>query len=354
MPNSKIVYTSILLIFILFFLSCKRKKEIEPVPQPPKTKEGLLIGNEGNFNWGNASLSFYDTKNKKIYNEVYKSANNHPLGDVLQSITVDSNVAYLVINNSGKIEKIDLKTFKTVKTYTGFNSPRYINVVGNKGYVSDLYENCVYVINLKSEGNNSIIKKINIPSWTEEMTVYENYLYVAGVTTNKVYIINTVLNDLVDSINVADAPMSLDLDKNNLLWVYAGDYQSSEYTLQQIDITTKEIVFSHPFVAQSGTMSYATKMCMSPQKDYIYLIYNGIQQIDVSSKSIETLIDQNNFVTPYGIGTDIEGNIYVADAKDYVSRGEVSIFHPNGRMIKKITVGIIPGSFAYIKIINKD
>ena len=49
---------------------------------------GLFIINEGNFQYGNASLSYYNPDTKAIENEVFFRSNAMKLGDVAQSITV--------------------------------------------------------------------------------------------------------------------------------------------------------------------------------------------------------------------------------------------------------------------------
>lgn len=43
---------------------------------------GLFITNEGNFQYGNASLSYYDPKSHKVENELFYRANAMKLGDV--------------------------------------------------------------------------------------------------------------------------------------------------------------------------------------------------------------------------------------------------------------------------------
>ena len=48
------------------------------------TGQGLFICNEGNFQYGNATLSYYDPTSKTVQNEVFYRANAMKLGDVAQ------------------------------------------------------------------------------------------------------------------------------------------------------------------------------------------------------------------------------------------------------------------------------
>lgn len=338
-------WLSVVLIGVIIF-SCKRENEIKPEELPDKnTVSGVLIGNEGNFNWSNASLSLYDKSQKKVFNNVYKTANNKPLGDVLQSVYVDGDFAYLVVNNSGKIIKISLSDFKEIKSYDGLTSPRYMEKYGDFAFVSDLYANGISVLDLKKQGGDAVVKNIPITGWTEEMDVNENYLYVSGVTSNYVYIINMTTKTLVDSITTADAPTSLAFDKNGYLWVYCGDYQSENYVLEKIDIALKEPIIKISLPADNT--QYSTKMSINVNRDRLYFLYAGVKSIKIEDSTITDFVNDSAFQTPYGIGVDKDGDVYVADAKDYVGKGEIFVYDNTGKLKNNFYVGIIPGSFAF-------
>jgi len=75
---------------------------------------GLFITCEGNFMYGNASLSYYNIEERKVENRVFRRANGADLGDVAQSMTIYDNKGWVVVNNSHVIFAIDLNTFKEV------------------------------------------------------------------------------------------------------------------------------------------------------------------------------------------------------------------------------------------------
>ena len=91
--------------------------------------KGLFVCNEGNFQYGNATLSYYDPATMKVENEVFYRANAMKLGDVCQSMIVRNGVGWVVVNNSHVVFAIDPHTFKEVGRIVNLTSPRYIHFI---------------------------------------------------------------------------------------------------------------------------------------------------------------------------------------------------------------------------------
>ena len=78
-------------LFIVFCLSAFfgcMKWDYGEMEDFSATGDGLFITNEGNFQYGNATLSYYDPETKTVENEVFYRANAMKLGDVAQSMSL--------------------------------------------------------------------------------------------------------------------------------------------------------------------------------------------------------------------------------------------------------------------------
>ena len=103
----------IISFLIIASYSCIKLNPDEIITNVTVNGNGLvLIGNEGNFQNGNASISSYNENSKQVLNNIYQSINQEPIGDVLHSIYHSDHLLYLVVNNSGKIIAIDDKNLE--------------------------------------------------------------------------------------------------------------------------------------------------------------------------------------------------------------------------------------------------
>jgi len=353
----------IFLLSLLIAFSCNKKNideitvpgDNEPPVTPESYENGIFIVNEGNFNWGNASISFINGKDYLVHNDIFQLANNKNLGDVAESMKVFNNMGFIVVNNSNSVEVVSLKDFKSIKTITGFNSPRNIEIIdSNKAYVTNMIRD-IAVVDLKSL---TITKTIHFQDWTESMIFYNDYLYVTSVGNYilanskrkaKIQIIRTSDDQVVDSIITGKEPLSILIDRKQKIWVLCtGGFDNFEApSLLRIDPDLK--IVEKTFIFNKGIDS-PSRLCINPSGDTLFYLNNGIYQMPVSAASlpIQPLIPSEGHLF-YGLGVNpANGNLFVSDAVDYVQNGWVYQFNQsNGNLIKAFRAGRIPGSFCF-------
>lgn len=337
----------IFFVLLFLFLSCRKDKP-EAVNQTfssTAVNNTVLVVNEGNFMFSNAALSLINLETDEVIEDVYKSVNNQNLGDVLQSVFEKNKFYYLIVNNSSKIEIIDKITFKSKATITGLNSPRYMFSVSNsKAYVSDLYEKAIHIIDL-----NTLTKtgSISVNAWTEQMSYLYGKVFVTAPNREYLYVINAENDLLIDSILLQKNCYSILQDKESNIWVLSsgdsGNNQSAK--LYKINPVNFQIINSYEFGANDTPGS----LKINGSLDTLYFLNKGVWALPINQplSNAQKLISLQNS-NYYGLGIHPQsGEIFVADALDYVQKGNILRYTPKGELIKSYKVGIIPSDFVF-------
>jgi DNA-binding beta-propeller fold protein YncE len=330
------VYSVILTLFVLVS-SCDK-----PTTSPQEEHflvNGILIANEGNFQWGNASVSFYDAENDTVLEEVFQGVNQRPLGDVLQSIIVANDKACLVLNNSGTIEVVDENSFELEGTISGFTSPRYIHIVNNsKAYVTDLYADKIAIVDLNAM---SISGFIDCVGWTEEMVQIDDLVYVANLEDNTINVINSETDEIIDAFHLDFTINSFKKDHQNRLWI-CGINQGLGKVIC-MDASTKTELYSYTFEGENPTDLFVTE-----QGHDVYFLSNGVWHInEFTDNIISAPIIPAEGRLFYGLSVN-ENVVYIADAINYVQKGTVWVYDLQTTLLDEWEVGIIPSEFDFI------
>lgn len=347
--------TCLLALSILLY-SCKKDEINNPIVSDSK---GVYVVNEGTFSSGNAELSFINANNGAVTNNLFQSVNGFAAGDVAQSMTIHQGKGYLVLNNSQKIEVIEVPGAKSIATITGFSGPRYMAVSGNRGYVSDWNSNTVKIVDLDQ---NTIISSINVGTEPEQLLISGNRLFVpnsgAYDSDSTVSVIDTDNGTVLSTITVGLKPNSIRQDDHGRIWVLCGGTTGPDYiggtaddiggSLWRIDPTTLTVDLTLPM----GQYVHPLKLETNNTGTKLYFLggndgYNGaVYMMDADDNVLPTssTID-GNF---YGFGIDpVSGHVWGAVSPGFTQNGHVLHYDLNGVRIDSIRVGIGPNGFAF-------
>lgn len=312
---------------------------------------GVFVINEGNFMYGNSTLTHYDTLKKEVQNDLFYRVNGLPLGDVAESMTIRESKGFVVINNSGKIYVMDINSGKYTGKITGLISPRFIHIVNNeKAYVTDLYAGKITIVDPATCRITDVIPCPSHPS-TEEMVQFEHKLFVTCWSDDKtVIVLDIESNKIMAEITTGEQPCGIVLDRFNKIWVLCqsrpGSISTKPAMLQRIDPLTLKIERSFIFAIDAKPV----KLTIDAKGDHLfYLLGNDIIKMAVTSDRLP----ERSFISLkskllYGLGIDPgNGNIYASDALDYQRPGIITRFSESGNPIDTFKAGIIPGRFCF-------
>lgn len=230
MKTNKLTIKFLFLSVLLLLASCS---EEQPVLPKGDYVNGILVSGEGS-GAGSGSVYFVPNDLSAVQPRIYNKVNKTDLGTFLQSMSFDAKNAYIIVDNQKTITIVDRYTFEKKGVITqGITKPRYMTVVGDKGYVTDWGEgeynndnredDYVAVVNLN---NFSVESKISVSAGPERIVEKNGKLYVSHKggfgTNNVVSVINVANNKVEKEITVNDNPDELVFGSNNNLLVLSS------------------------------------------------------------------------------------------------------------------------------------
>ena len=309
-----------------------------------KSYSGILMSNEGNMGTPSGSVSFISNDLSTVENGIFKTVNNENLGDVVNSIGFTGDKAYIVVNNSNKIEVVNRFRFNKETTITdNINQPRYIAFSGNQFYVTNSKYNEFDYVSVYNAANNAFVKKIPFNNTVERIVAAGNKVFVQHASYgfgNSLSVINSS-NDVEKTITVPKGNISKTVAYDNFVYTLAQD--GTDTYLYQINPATaaisKEIKYTG--IANGENLSIDNNKVVFNSKGNIYVT-------DISSTATPapafTIAPFQDFSTIYALEV-IDGKIFISDVKDYIEDSKVSVYSLTGNLLKAFSAGKITGGF---------
>ena len=347
---------SLLISCLLLLPSCMKWDYGDELTDFEVNTSGLFIICEGNFQYGNSSLSFYNPLSDEVQNEIFLRANGMKLGDVAQSMTIYDNKGWIVVNNSHVVFTIDTDTFKEIGRIENLTSPRYIHFISpHKAYVSQIWDNRIFIVDPSSY---SVIGTITVPGMnqyngsTEQMVQVGKFVFCnCWSYQNQILKIDSETDEVIGQLEVGLQPNSMVIDKYDRLWTLTdGGVPNSPNgneipSLVCIDPDTFSILKIFTFQQDDSP----SELQINGDGTTLYWINNDIWEMDVDSAKLPSLPVIPYLETRfYGLTINpVNSDIYVADAIDYSQQGMVYRFSSTGVLISKFYVGVSPGAFCW-------
>jgi len=343
----------ILFLMLSTFVFTACNKNNNPVTPPPSAKSrGIYVVNEGLFGQNNSTLSYINLTKKTITNNAYSSANNgQSLGDNANSMAIFSGKGYIAVDNSNKVEIINLDDFKS----EGFidlganGSPREIYIKdANTAYVTSLNTDQVVKLDLI---NKSVVARINVGSKPEGLNEADGKLFVANSgfgAGNTVSVINIALDLVTETLQVGMNPRVVLSGPDGFIYVIcSGSYTDTTVFsgVYRIDPMGVAVLDSIQIKGNPGDAVFLDV------NTFLVINNDGVVKVNLANKTVsETpfipgLTVNNIFGVVYSIAYDnINQTIYCGNPKDFTQNGEVVAFDLNGNETARYGVGINPGT----------
>lgn len=336
-------YFCLMAASLLIFFGCKND-DPTPAPDPVEiTNQTVFVSNEGQFQIGNASLTLYDPAAQTEQEDAFQAANDRFLGDVFQSMAFWQDRAYLVVNNSNKVEVIDPVSLESQWAITGLTSPRYLVPLGDgRAYLSDLYAGAISILDLNAQ---SVIGQIPTPgAWTEQMVASEGVVFTTCYQRPYLYVIDPSSDQISDSIAIQARGLYLQEDANGHLWVSAGASISNDEpgALFEVDPNSRAVLRSFDFPAGEGP----GELAFNASRDTLFYLAGDLYALPITANDLpEEPFIRGEAGPFYGLGIDPnQGDIYLTDPIDFVQRGLVLRFSANGSPVDTFRAGVVPGA----------
>ena len=392
MKKIQLSITMILGVIISILSSCRGDEHIvvsdvqiiRDKIDPNSKIAGMYLVNEGNMGSNQCTLDFLDYTEGIYMRNIYPERNPtivKELGDVGNDVQIYGNKLYIIVNCSNKVEVLDARTGVRIKQIEIPNC-RYICFRREHAYVSSYVAGVLIDPNAPlgavfkiDTASLQVVDKVTVGYQPEEMVVLGDYLYVANSGGYRVpYYDNTVSvvefegfrqeQQIVVGLNLH----RIKADKYGKLWVSSrGNYNDiySPYgsVPSNLFVLDKRVGYNEMIVTDTINVPCSN---MAIHGDSLYLYshdYDNITQqstltygiINIKTKKVVS----KNFITdgtekeikmPYGISIHPEtGDIYVTDAKNYVSTGTLSCYNKEGKRKWRVSTGDIPAHMVYLK-----
>lgn len=378
------IVSCILLVGISLMSSCRKDEviilaEYERLPLGDNSRSdyaGLYLLNEGNMGSNKCTLDFVDFENGYYARNLYAEKNPNvvkELGDVGNDVQIYGSKMYAVINCSHKVEVLDARSCQRLGQvdipncrYIAFDKGyAYVSAyVGPVGIDPNAQLGAVFQVDTATL---EITAEVTVGYQPDELVIQDGLIYVANSGGyRKPNYDNTVsVIDIETMTQIRKIPVGINLhrvrtDKYGKLWVSSrGDEKtrpSCLFVLEKDKRTnrmevrdTLNVSCSEMDICGDSLYLYSVEWSSVLQENNVTYGIIDVRTGELISDGFIKDGTETDIETPYGLKVNPEtGDVYVTDAKNYVSSGNLHCYGQDGIRKWSVRTGDIPAHMAFL------
>lgn len=321
----------IALVWLTVLASCHKDKVAPKVINPTVNPVGgIYVLNQGEFEIGKATLTYYNIASKTLVPDQYGVANGPHPDFYGNDIQVYGSKMYIV--GGYTIDIVDPKTSKLVKQ-VNFQG-QHITFYKGEALVTS-YDSIVAVIDTAT---CSITKKISLGyiGYSGGIAVAQDKLYVANgsVVDNGVSVIDLTTLTVIKTILVIHGPSGVAADANGNVYVlspFDDDFQYPDPLppnypvfnfnggITVIDSKTDKIIFQSQ-EQQPRSIRFGSGIPLAIVGDFVYFFIDDLKLMAFNTKThlyTNFITDGTPLISPYSLTVNpATGEVFVGDAKN--------------------------------------
>ena len=334
---------------------------------------GIYLVNQGNQGSNKARLDFLNFHNGFYIRDVFTEYNPEVvkgLGDTGNDVQVYKGKVFVAVNGSHKVEIMDAYSMKRLAQVDVPNC-RFIAFDGNCAYVTSYVakdketlktqKGALYRIDLDTY---KVTGQVTVGYQPEQLVIMDGKAYVANSGgyvagyDDTVSVVDLKSMKVEYDIKVAVNLALMLVDAEGTIWVSSqGNYSDVSSTLNyllkkgdkyELGGTVNVPVSS---MALAGDKIYVIGTTYNPTTWKPTTTYNivNVKTRELESGSFITDGTESGITTAFTVTVNPgNGDIYVTDAKDYVSSGTLHCYTGSGKHKWSVRTGDIPGRIAFL------
>lgn len=334
---------------------------------------GIYLVNQGNQGSNKARLDFLNFHNGFYIRDVFTEYNPEVvkgLGDTGNDVQVYKGKVFVAVNGSHKVEIMDAYTMKHLAQVDVPNC-RFIAFDGNCAYVTSYVakdkealktqKGALYCIDLDTY---KVTGQVTVGYQPEQLVIRDGKAYVANSGgyvagyDNTVSVVDLKSMKVEYDIEVAVNLQLMLVDAEGTIWVSSiGNYSDVSSTLNYLVKKGDKYELGGSVnvpvssMALAGDKIYVIGSTYTPPTWALTTTYNIVNAKTRKLESGSFITDgtESDIATAFTVTVNPgNGDIYVTDAKDYVSSGTLHCYTGSGKRKWSVRTGDIPARIAFL------